>query len=147
MLPRPDSRYALCLFLFAPALAAGLPPDCSGASARPARLWPADGKLRPVTVGGVTDPDNDPVSVTVLSVHQDEPLSNPGQTDASWIGTPQPRLRAHRKPEGDGRVYHLRFRGEDAQGGSCEGEVTVCVPASEDGGCGDGGARVDSTGS
>lgn len=143
MLPGRYSRLSLCLLLFAPTLVAGLPPDCSGAAARPDRLWPPDGKLRPVTIEGVADP----VSITVLSVHQDEPLSSPGQPDASWIGTPQPRVRADRKAEGDGRVYHLRFRGEDGRGGSCEGEVAVCVPASEDGGCGDSGARVDSTGS
>ena len=141
------SRVSLCLFLFAPIPAEGLPPDCAAAAARPDRIWPADGRLRAITVGGVTDPDNDPVSITVLSIQQDEPLSSPGQPDASWIGTPQPRVRADRKADGDGRVYHLRFRGEDGQGGSCEGEVTVCVPAGEDGGCGDGGARVDSTGS
>jgi hypothetical protein len=147
LLPRPVFRGSASLLLLAFAFFEGLPPVCSGAAARPARLWPADGKLRAITIGGVTDPDDDPVAITVLSVHQDEPLSSPGQPDASWIGTPQPRVRADRKAEGDGRVYHLRFRGEDGEGGSCEGEATVCVPASEDGGCGDGGARVDSTGS
>jgi hypothetical protein len=147
LLPGLFFRGSASLLLLALTLFEGLPPVCSGATARPDRIWPADGNLRPVTVEGVTDPDDDPVSVTVLTVHQDEPLSKPGQPDASWIGTPQPRVRADRDPEGDGRVYHLRFRSEDTQGGSCTGEVTVCVPAAEGKGCGDGGARVDSTGS
>lgn len=147
MLPRPYFRGSASLLLLASALFEGLPPVCSEAVARPDRLWPADGNLRRITIEGVTDPNDDPVAITVLSVHQDEPLSSPGQPDASWIGTPQPRVRADRRAEGDGRVYHLRFRGEDGFGGSCEGEVTVCVPASAEAGCGDGGARVDSTGS
>lgn len=147
MLPGLFSRGSASLLLLASALFEGLPPLCSGAAARPDRLWPADGNLRRITIEGVTDPNDDPVAITVLSVHQDEPLSSTGQPDASWIGTPQPRVRADRKADGDGRVYHLRFRGEDGFGGSCEGEVTVCVPTTEEAGCGDGGARVVSTGS
>jgi hypothetical protein len=147
LLPGLFFRGSASLLLLVSALFEGLPPVCTAATARPDRLWPADGALRRIMIEGVTDPNNDPVAITVLSVHQDEPLSSPGQPDASWIGTPQPRVRADRKADGDGRVYHLRFRGEDGFGGSCEGEVTVCVPPGEEGGCGDGGARVDSTGS
>lgn len=123
-------------------------PDCAGATASPGRLWPPNGKLRPIAIGGVTDPDGDPILLRVTSIRQDEPLSKKGQPDASGVGTAQPMLRADRKGGGDGRVYHLRFTAEDGQGGRCEGEVTVCVPHDQARtACGDGGALFDSTGS
>jgi hypothetical protein len=122
-------------------------PDCSGAVASPGRLWPPNGKLRPITIGGVTDPDGDPILLRVTSIRQDEPLSKKGQPDASGIGTALPLVRADRAGRGDGRVYHLTFTAEDGQGRRCEGEVTVCVPRDQARtACGDGGALFDSTG-
>jgi len=128
--------------------APGGPPDCTGASARPDRLWPPNGKLQAISIRGVTDPDGDRVTLTVTSIRQDEPLSKKGQPDATGVGTARPMLRADRVGSGDGRVYHLRFAADDGHGGRCEGEVTVCVPHDQRGrGCGDGGALVDSAGS
>ena len=56
-------------------------------------------------------------------------------------------LRAERSGTGDGRVYHVTFRADDGQGGTCEGTVTVCVPHDQRPGhvCGDQGSLVDST--
>ncbi|HKH44626.1 MAG TPA: SBBP repeat-containing protein [Thermoanaerobaculia bacterium] len=125
----------------------GRPPVCTAATASPAVLWPPDGKLRPVTVRGVTDPDGDPVSITINSIRQDEPLSRKSSPDGSGIGTSTAQVRADRLGQGDGRVYHLGFTAVDGRGGSCAGEVTVCVPhdaARKT--CGDGGALQDSTG-
>ncbi|MEW6757457.1 MAG: CARDB domain-containing protein, partial [Acidobacteriota bacterium] len=51
------------------------PPDCTRAAASPARLWPPNHKLRGVTVGGVTDPDGDPVTLAVTAITQDEPTN------------------------------------------------------------------------
>lgn len=121
-------------------------PDCGGAVASPGRLWPPNGKLRPIAIGGVTDPDGDRVTLRVTAIRQDEPLSKKGQPDASGIGTARPLVRADRAGRGDGRVYHLTFTAEDGKGGRCEGEVTVCVPhAQARKACGDGGALFDST--
>lgn len=147
--PRADSVDGFVVRLAAADQAGtGGPPDCSGATSRPGRLWPPDGKLRPVSVEGVTDPDGDPVGITVTAVFQDEPLSKKGRPDATGLGTAAPQVRSDRSGKGDGRVYHLRFTAEDGGGGTCTGEVTVCVP--HDRGkrstCGDGGPLVDSAG-
>jgi hypothetical protein len=122
-------------------------PDCDGAMASPGSLWPPNGKLRPIAIGGVTDPDGDRVTLRVTAIRQDEPLSKKGQPDASGIGTARPLVRADRAGRGDGRVYHLTFTAEDGKGGRCEGTVTVCVPHDQKKRiCQDGGARFDSSG-
>lgn len=124
------------------------PPDCSVATASPAVIWPANGRMVPVAVNGVTDPDGDPVTLAVTRITQDEPLSGKGP-DASGLGTSSPAVRAVRQGGGDGRVYHLTFTATDPQGASCTGTATVCVPHDRRPGaaCGDGGALFDSTGS
>jgi hypothetical protein len=116
------------------------PPDCTRAAARPVLLWPPNGKLRAISISGVTDPDGDSPALRVTAIRQDEPLSKKGQPDATGIGTTSPLLRADRAGSGDGRVYHLSFTSTDLQNASCAGTVTVCVP--HDQGqrtCGDGG--------
>jgi hypothetical protein len=47
----------------------------------------------------------------------------------------------------DGRIYHLRFTATDPAGGSCQGEVAVCVPHDQGGKpqCIDQGPLFDST--
>lgn len=124
------------------------PPDCSVATASPAVIWPANGRMVPVSVNGVTDPDGDPVTLTVIRITQDEPLSSKGP-DASGLGTTRPAVRATRQGGGDGRVYHLTFTATDPQGASCTGTVTICVLHDQRPGaaCGDGGALFGSTGS
>jgi len=87
-----------------------------------------------VSIVGVTDPDGDPVTITVTGIAQDEPigsqdLSNPCP-DASGVGSDIARLRAERSGSGGGRVYHVAFLANDGRGGQCNGTVTVCVPKS-----------------
>jgi hypothetical protein len=127
-------------------LGEGRAPDCSAAVATPGTIWPPDSRMVPVAIGGVTDPDDDPVSIAITAVFQDEPLAKKGQPDATGLGASEPRVRASRAGSGDGRVYHLTFTATDPQGASCTGTVTVCVP--HDSGkrstCGDGGQLVDS---
>lgn len=127
-------------------LGLGRAPDCSAATATPTTIWPPDGRMVPVVLSGVTDPDGDPVSVAVTAVFQDEPLSKKGQPDAAGLGTAEPRVRASRAGSGDGRVYHLTFTATDPRGASCTGAVTVCVPHDQGqrSTCGDGGRLVDS---
>jgi hypothetical protein len=127
-------------------LAPGRAPDCSAATATPPTIWPPDGRMVPVAIGGVTDPDGDPVSIAVTAVFQDEPLAKKGQPDATGLGTTEPRVRASRAGSGDGRVDHLTFTATDPQGASCTGAVTVCVPHDQGkrSTCGDGGRLVDS---
>lgn len=123
-------------------------PVCSAALATPSTIWPPNGKLVPITISGVTDPDGDPITLTVTSVQQDEPLSRAGTPDAIGIGTPAVSLRADRAGQGDGRTYHVSFSASDGQGGTCTGTVRVCVPHDQGRGrtCGDGGALFNSRG-
>lgn len=122
------------------------PPTCSAAFASPATIWPPNGQLVPLSILGVTDPDGDPVSLTITGVRQDEPLQ--GAANALGIGTPIASVRADRSGKGDGRVYHLHFEARDAAGATCAGAVSVCVPHDRRPGatCGDGGALFNSGG-
>lgn len=123
------------------------PPDCAASLASPNAIWPPQGKLVPISIEGVTDPDGDPVTVTITAIRQDEPLSRTGAPDAIGLGTPTAQVRADRKGGSDGRVYHLSFETRDDQGATCTGTVKVCVPHDQRPGtaCGDGGPLFDST--
>ncbi|HSK77442.1 MAG TPA: SBBP repeat-containing protein [Thermoanaerobaculia bacterium] len=133
---------------FVAKLAFNAPPGCAAAFASPSTIWPPNGKLVPITISGVTDPDGDPITLTVTGVRQDEPLSQAGTPDATGIGTPSVSLRADRAGKGDGRVYHLSFEARDPLGASCTGTVTVCVAHDRGRGrtCGDGGPLFNSSG-
>src|SRR5262249_49649612 len=128
-----------------------LPPDCSGATASVSSLWPPNHKFVSVSVLNVTDPDGDPVVITVTGVTQDEPIAGAGDgntcPDATGVGTPVASVRSERSGQGDGRVYHVAFTADDGRGGACTGEVLVCVrhDNGHGGSCGDGGPLVDST--
>lgn len=123
-------------------------PDCSAATASPATIWPPNGKLVPIAIQGVTDPDGDPLTLAVTGIRQDEPLTRAGVPDATGLGTPSAQVRADRAGKGDGRVYHIGFEARDDKGATCTGTVKVCVPHDRRPGaaCGDGGALFDSTG-
>lgn len=112
------------------------PPVCVQAVPSVAELWPPDHKMAPVSVLGVTDPDRDPVSITITGITQDEPLNGLGDGDSapdgSGIGTDTAWVRGERagtpKVPGDGRVYHIHFQADDGKGGTCEGSVSMGVP-------------------
>ena len=127
------------------------PADCS--VAKPARsvLWPPNHKLVPISITGVTDPDNDPVTIKITGVTQDEPVNGLGDgdtsPDATPFGTKAVKVRAERSGTGDGRVYHLDFQADDGKGGTCTSKVTVCVPHDQapNTTCVDQGQLYDST--
>ena len=91
------------------------------------------------------------MTTTIVNVFQDEPANDIGDgatcPDASGTGTSTVRVRAERSGKRDGRVYHIRFQADDGRGGTCTGEVTVCVPHDRKPGatCVDEGALFDST--
>jgi hypothetical protein len=129
---------------------ANRPPDCRGAQASPGQLWPPNHRFRDVAITGVTDPDGDPVGVSVVGVWADEPVDVQGGGDGNTCPDAELaplRVRAERQGGGNGRVYHIRFRAEDGRGGTCEGTVRVCVPHDQGQGasCGDEGPRYDVT--
>jgi len=111
------------------------PPDCSGATASLAELWPPNHQFVGVNVLGVTDPDGDPVTITITGITQDEPTNTVGDgntcPDATVSGSTA-MLRAERtgntRVPGNGRVYVISFDATDPKGGKCSGTVSVCVP-------------------
>ena len=109
----------------------GDPPNCTGARASAAELWPPDHKLIPVTIENVAT-GGLATDITITEVRQDEPADGlgDGDTPCDAVLGDEPGavlLRAERAGKGNGRVYHLFFTAINALG-SCSGEVTVNVP-------------------
>jgi WD40-like Beta Propeller Repeat len=107
------------------------PPDCSSVTASRPVLTTANRKLVAIALDGATDPDGDPVSLSVDGVTQDEPVVSSGDhtaPDAIDAGEGELRVRAERNPHGDGRVYQIAFTASDGHGGSCSGTAVVSVP-------------------
>ncbi len=126
------------------------PPQCGDAGPTVAQLWPPNHKFVPVQVRGVTDPDGDPITVTITGIRQDEPVDTTGDghfaPDGRGVGTSTAELRAERSGLGDGRMYHVAFRAADGKGGACTGTVRIGVPHDQGGDPPvDGGPVYDST--
>jgi hypothetical protein len=107
------------------------PPRCELGRPSVDSLWPPNHKLVPVTIVGVTDPENNQVAITILNVTQDEPVNGLGDGDTAPDAVIQGGtvlLRAERSGIGNGRVYRVTFQADDGVGGVCTGQVSVCVP-------------------
>lgn len=126
-------------------------PNCSDAVPSVTELWPPNHKWVNIEILGVTDPDGDPVSITITGITQDEPVASPGSgktcPDGDGIGTSVARIRAERSGLGNGRVYEISFEADDGMGGVCSGTVNVCVPHDQRQGreCVDDGQLYNST--
>jgi hypothetical protein len=111
------------------------PPACDSAAASHGVLWPPNHQLVEIEVLGIPDPDGDPVTIGIDSIHQDEPVNGKGDGntvgDGFGVGTDTATLRAERSGRGNGRVYHVGFTADDGHGGSCSGEVLVGVPKNQ----------------
>jgi hypothetical protein len=134
---------------FKPAsLTVNAPPDCNQAYPDNLFIWSPNNSLVPINILGVMDPDGDPVTITITSIYQDEPVgTGPASPDGFGIGTSTAVVRAERDGNGDGRVYHIYFTASDKKGGTCNGEVIVNVPNDQGQGSQsiDGGPLYDST--
>jgi hypothetical protein len=111
------------------------PPDISQAQASVAVLWPPDGRMVPFHVDGVTDPDGDAVTISIIGIQQDEPpaLGKQGP-DAVIDGTGTAAVRAARLGKSNGRAYKVFFAANDGKpGGAVSGVVYLSVP--HDQGC------------
>jgi hypothetical protein len=111
------------------------PPVCDDAVASGETLWPPNHKYRAISILGVTDPDGDPVTITVTGITQDEPLNTRGDGNTcpdGQIVDGQASVRAERTGSpgipGNGRVYVIYFTASDGKGGECQDSVSVCVP-------------------
>jgi hypothetical protein len=127
-------------------------PLCNAAVADSPTLWPPNHKtMAEVRVLGVTDPDGDPLSITIRGITQDEPVKGPKAgsfaPDATGVGTNLARVRMERTGAGSGRVYRISFQASDGRGGQCTGTVFSCVPhdQGENVACVDEGETYDST--
>ena len=131
------------------------PPVCVDAYASPDELWPPNGRFQDIAIAGVdgADPD-DPVSITVDGIWQDEPVGRPRgrprAPDGHGVGTQMASVRAERigaghRGGGNGRVYSIAFTATDGAGASCTGAVSVSVPLSRHHPSVDDAARFDST--
>ena len=128
-------------------------PDCSAAVASIDTIWPPNHKFVSISVLGVTDLDGDPVTITIDSIFQDEPVDALGDgrfaPDGAGVGTTTAYVRAERsgtkKMGGNGRVYQIGFIADDGNGGACSGEVLVGVPHEQNTAPIDDGALYDST--
>jgi len=114
---------------------ANRPPDTSGARPSVSALWPPNQKMVPVFILGVTDPDGDPVTITVTAITQNEPTNGLGSgdacPDATGVGSSSITLRAERDGGAKGRLYTIFFTATDGRGGSSQGSVSVVVPHDE----------------
>jgi hypothetical protein len=128
-------------------------PDCSAAVADIDTIWPPNHKFVTINVLGVTDPDDDPVTITIESIFQDEPVDALGDgrfaPDGAGVGSSTAYVRAERsgtkKVAGNGSVYHIGFSADDSNGGACIGEVLVGAPHDKNAAPIDDGALYDST--
>jgi hypothetical protein len=106
------------------------PPTISSVSASPAKLWPPDKKMVPVTVKAEAADNCGGISCKIISVSSNEPPnSNAVATgDAVITGNLTLNLRADRNGNGSGRVYTITVQCTDASGNSSLKTTTVSVP-------------------
>jgi hypothetical protein len=125
------------------------PPVCSDAAPSQAELWPPNHEFTEFDVLGMTDPDGDPITITIDGIFQDEAVDAPGSGDTSpdgqGVGSSTAQVRAERVGDGNGRVYHIYFTADDGNGGTCSGEVLVGVSHDEESTSVDDGPLYDST--
>ena len=130
--------------------------DCSGGALSQGVIWPPDHKMVPLTIVGLsTDPTLMPVTVTIISIQQDEPVNALGSGNTAVDGTIDPStpsiayVRAERAGPGTGRIYFITFNAMDGSGSTCPEPVTLQAIVPHDQGQGytpvDTGLKYDST--
>ncbi len=118
--------------------------DCAAATASISSIWPPDESFVYVEINGLTGPGV-VGKVSIDKIMQDEPVTVTGRRyvpDAQKSGGATAGLRAEADPDGNGRVYHVRFSAK-AGNQTCKGEVTVAVPLYEGGTAVDDGSKYN----
>jgi cysteine-rich repeat protein len=130
------------------------PPDCSAATLSAPQDWPPNHKFDALYMVGVFDPSGGPLTYTVISVYQDEPVKQTGQGSGSTCPDAQIitngfAARVERDGTGDGRIYRASFVATSTVSGlSCTKVLTFCIPHDQGNGntCGDQGPLYNSLG-
>lgn len=108
------------------------PPVCDSAAPNINSIWPPNHKLVDITISGITDPENDPITTQIISIHQDESVNGLGDGDVSpdgfGVGTSAAQVRAERSGLENGRVYTIKIKVSDDKGLSCTTDIVVGVP-------------------
>ena len=112
-------------------------PVCTAASTGLGTLWPPNHKYVAGQIAGVTDPDGNPITLTINGITQDEPVNSTADGNTSpdaTIGSGGAfQVRAERSGQGDGRVYRVAFTATDGLGGECSGVGRIGVPHDQGG--------------
>jgi hypothetical protein len=105
------------------------PPDCSAAGPSVDTLWAPNHQMVDVQILGVTDPEDDPISITIDDITVDDAEGGSGNTadDVGGIGTDTAQVRAERSGRGGGRTYHIAYTASDGDL-TCDGTADVNVP-------------------
>jgi len=99
-------------------------------STSPSSLWPADHKMKDITVN-YTANDNCGIKNNHLSVSSNEPVNSNGtnqEPDWQIIDDHHIRLRAGRLESGSGRIYTIKLTTTDNDGNKNTKDVVVTVP-------------------
>jgi cysteine-rich repeat protein len=129
------------------------PPNCNAATLSNNTGWDPSHNFVDLTIIGVTDQENDTLTVMVTSISQDEPVIKNGAAgntcpDANITTDGHVAVRNEREGSSNGRVYTVSFLVLDPSGNSCSKTFTYCVPKSQGGkfeNCVNDGATYDST--
>jgi hypothetical protein len=135
VVPLPTATLQLADERYEPSVASGILTiiekpslSCEAAYPVPEFLWPPEKVFHSITIAGVTESGEDPATIIVTGIFQDEPVgSGLSSPDGRGVGTATAEVRAERDRYGNGRVYHIYFTAEDHTGDSCNGEVRVGV--------------------
>lgn len=112
-------------------------PDCSKAKPSVTELWPPNHEMVPVTIQGCVDKEKDAITLKIVSIMQDEPVSGTGTGSGNFgpdgvIDGQGVKLRAERSGKGDTRVYNITFTATDAKGATGpQTTISVAVPKSQ----------------
>jgi len=109
-----------------------IPPTISSVVASPARLWPPNHMMTPVSVT-IMSSDNCPgTTCRIIGVSSNEPTNGlgDGNTSTDWqiTGDTTVNLLAERSGTGGDRIYEITVECTDASGNKTQSQVSVVVP-------------------
>ena len=113
-----------------------IPPVITAAAASPNKIWPPNHKMVDVKLNVTVKDQCGSATWKIISVSSNESANGlgDGNTSPDWeiVNDHSVRVRAERSGKGNGRVYTIKVRAQDAAGNSSKVcSVTVLVPKSQ----------------